>query len=45
MRSTAFAVLFGCSYAFHRFPQQVRNALNLPGGHAFGGGSFWIERI
>lgn len=45
MYSNAFGVLFGCSYAFHRYPQLVRNALGLPGGHAFGGGSLWIERI
>jgi hypothetical protein len=44
MYSTAFRVLFGCSYAFHRFPDQVRQALNLPSGQAFGGGSMWIER-
>jgi hypothetical protein len=44
MHSTAFRVVFGCSYAFWRFPELVRAALNLPGGHAFAGGSFWIER-
>lgn len=45
MYSTAFAVSFGCSYAFHRFPQLVRTALNLPAGHAFSGGSLWLERV
>jgi Rps23 Pro-64 3,4-dihydroxylase Tpa1-like proline 4-hydroxylase/predicted O-methyltransferase YrrM len=44
MYSTAFRVLFGCSYAFHRYPEAVKQALNLPSGHAFGGGSLWIER-
>lgn len=44
MYSTGFRVVFGCSYAFWRFPQRVIEALALPGGHGFGGGSFWIER-
>ncbi|MFT3805699.1 class I SAM-dependent methyltransferase [Arenimonas sp.] len=44
MHSTAFRVVFGCSYAFHRFPDEVRAALALPSGAAFGGGSFWIEK-
>ena len=44
MYSTAFHVVFGCSYAFFRFPDEVRKALNLPDGRAFGGGSLWIER-
>lgn len=45
MYSTAFKVTFGCSYAFWRFPELVKAALALPAGHAFGGGSLWIERI
>ncbi len=45
MHSTAFRVVFGCNYAHCRFPDQVREALALPGGHAYGGGSFWMERI
>ena len=45
MYSKAFRVVFGCSYAFHRFPEDVRAALALPSGSAFGGGSFWIEKI
>lgn len=45
MYSTAFRVLFGCNYAFYRWPKAVQRALALPKGHAFAGGSFWIERI
>lgn len=44
MYSTAFRVLFGCNYAFLRFPDLVRSALRHPKGAAYGGGSFWIER-
>jgi len=44
MYSSAFRVVFGCSYAFWRFPELVRAALAHPRGHAFAGGSFWIER-
>jgi hypothetical protein len=44
MYSRAFRVVFGCSYAFWRFPELVRTALAHPLGHAFAGGSFWIER-
>jgi len=44
MYSTAFKVLFGCKYAETHCPDQVRTALNLPGGRIFGGGSFWIEK-
>lgn len=43
MHSTAFAVEFGCTYAFSQFPDQVRTA--LANGHCYGGGSFWIRRI
>jgi hypothetical protein len=45
MHSSAFRVVFGCSYAFWRFPELVIAALAHPQGHAFAGGSFWIERI
>lgn len=45
MYSRAFKVVFGCSYAMTTMPDQVKSALNLPGGAAFGGGSFWFERI
>lgn len=45
MHSSGFRVVFGCSYAFWRFPELVREALAHPKGHAFAGGSFWIERI
>jgi hypothetical protein len=45
MYSTAFKVKFGCGYAFWRFPELVKEALALPSGDAFGGGSLWIERV
>lgn len=45
MHSNAFRVVFGCSHAFWRFPDLVRVALAHPQGHAFAGGSFWIERV
>lgn len=45
MDSTAFKVVFGASYAFHRLPELVARALALPNGHALNGGSFWIKRI
>lgn len=44
MYSSAFRVVFGCSYAFHRFPNLVCEALRLPDGGGFGGGSLWLER-
>lgn len=44
MHSSGFRVIFGCSYAYWRFPELVRAALAHPLGHAFAGGSFWIER-
>lgn len=40
MDSRRYAVEFGCNYAFHRFPDLVREAL---GGRGFGGGSLWIR--
>ncbi len=45
MYTTGFRVVFGCRYAFHRFPELVRGALAHPKGRAFGGGSLWIERL
>ena len=45
MYSSAFRIVFGCSYAFHRFSADVEKALALPGGEMFGGGSLWIEKI
>jgi hypothetical protein len=45
MHSKAYRVVFGCSYAFWRFPELVKAALAHPRGHAFAGGSFWIERV
>jgi hypothetical protein len=44
MGSTMFEVLFGCSYAFHRFPDLVTAALAHRDGGAYGGGSFWVRR-
>lgn len=45
MCSSGFRVIFGCSYAYWRFPDLVRSALAFADGRAFAGGSFWIERI
>jgi hypothetical protein len=45
MYSNAFRIVFGCNYAFSRFPDRVREVLAHPKGHAFGGGSIWIERL
>lgn len=45
MYSSAFRVLFGNSYAFTKMPELVKSALAHPKGHAFAGGSFWIERV
>ncbi len=44
MYSTAFRVLFGNSYAFAAMPELVKSALAHPKGHAFAGGSIWLER-
>ena len=44
IQSSAFRVRFGCTYAFKRYPDRVKQALALPSGAAFAGGSFWIER-
>lgn len=45
MHSAAFEVLFGCSYAFWRFPDRVAAALANADGAAYGGGSFWMRRV
>jgi hypothetical protein len=42
--SPDFFVQFGSAYAFHAFPDLVRQALAHPRGLAFGGGSLWINR-
>ena len=44
MYSGAFRTIFGSYYAYSRFPELVRQALALPSGAAFGGGSYWIEK-
>jgi predicted O-methyltransferase YrrM len=43
--NSGYKVLFGCNYAFVRFPERVLAALAHPSGHSFGGGSFYIERV
>jgi len=45
MHSNAFRVVFGCNYAYSPLPDLVRGALAHPRGCAYGGSSFWIERI
>ena len=45
MYSSAFKVVFGCSYAFTAMPTLVQSALNHPNKHAFAGGSIWIQKI
>lgn len=45
MYSTAFSVRFGCSNAFYRWPERIRSLLAHPEGRAYGGGSFWIDRV
>ena len=40
MHSTGFRVMFGCSYAFFRFPALVAAALGVPSDRGFSGGSF-----
>lgn len=44
MYSKAFSVFFGCNYAAEKFPGMVAQALALPSGTGFGGGSFWIRK-
>lgn len=41
MDSRRYVVEFGCNYAFHRFPQLVREALRSERG--YGGGSLWLR--
>jgi hypothetical protein len=45
MYSKSFEVLFGCKYAYRKFPELVTRALALESGMGFGGGSFWFRRI
>lgn len=45
MHSSGFEVLFGCSYAFWRYPGLVIAALANPDGAGYGGGSFWMRRL
>jgi hypothetical protein len=45
MYSKSFEVLFGCKYAYRKFPELVTRALALESGIGFGGGSFWFRRI
>lgn len=45
MFSNTFKVIFGCSYAHHKYPKLVEQALNLPNCRGFGGGSIWIEKV
>lgn len=43
--SRRWRVLFGCNYAFQRFPQGVAQALGVAPGRAYGGGSLWLEVV
>ena len=45
MHSSGFEVLFGCSYAFWRYPGLVIAGLANPDGAGYGGGSFWMRRL
>jgi hypothetical protein len=45
MYSTAFQVVFGCSYADEKMPELVKHGLADPEERSFGGGSFWIEKL
>jgi hypothetical protein len=45
MHSTAFKVLFANYYAYWKFPEKIRLALNHPKGLGFGGGSIYIQRV
>lgn len=44
MHSNTFKVLFGSSYAHHKYPELVTTALNLPDGTGFSGSSIWLEK-
>ena len=43
--SSMFEVVFGCAYAYYRFPELVRQAVNGKKGLGYGGGSFYIQRV
>jgi predicted O-methyltransferase YrrM len=45
MYGNGFEVMFGCSYAFWRFPALVTDALANRDGAGYGGGSFWLRRL
>jgi len=45
MYSSAFEVVFGCSYAAYAFPELVRSALPSSYGSAYAGASFWMRRV
>jgi len=45
MYSDAFQVFFGCRYAHYKYPELVTQALLLPSGPGFGGGSFWFTKV
>ena len=45
MYSNGFRVEFGCSYAFHAFPDLVIQAIAHPKGHGYGGGSLWLTKL
>ncbi len=43
MDSSRYEIVFGSSFAFQTFPEQVAAALALDQGGAFGGGSLWLR--
>lgn len=43
MYSNRFRIDFSCNHAHRRHAELVRQALDLPNGAAFGGGSIWIS--
>ena len=45
MLNHSFQVIFGCKYAELRFPGEISQALQLPDGRSYGGGSFWIQKM
>lgn len=42
MYTQAFEVIFGCNFAFQKYPKLVREILN---GDLYGGGSLWLRKI
>jgi Methyltransferase domain len=42
MYTQAFEVIFGCNFAFHKYPELVSKVLN---GDLYGGGSLWLRKI